>query len=409
MNSKKKTTAKTESGASASKGAAAANSSTPRKKISKKKTTAQAVTSDRDAAIKAGSATAPSAQAAVAEASGGNGLVKLSLIAALLALAIAAYAAYQFTLSGSVIKTQVAGLEERVTFAVQQQQGLQNAFDQQNQKLSANSQQMGDQLAAMQSIVDTLKTRSEQSVDEIKANLGESVARWKLDELHSLLTRVNRAYQLTGDQLQALAGLKLAAASLSTIDNPRLEAVNAALTEDILQIEAARQVDVASLHNRLLSLSRMVPELTLAEDARAQQAAETVAPVDGPEGAEAESGLLAAGKTLISDIGGLVKYKNLDAPLQPSLDDEARFVIYESLNLKIQAAMAALLRRNNDAYQAQLSLAADTLAAWFDSEQGAVNTFSDQLEVMRSYDIGLDVEAITRALDALDRVMVLEN
>lgn len=409
MNSKKKTTKKTGAGETAGKTASAASSSATRRKVSKKKTTARSGTSDRGATIGAELATASATRSTDAESSGGNGLVKLALIASLLALLIAAYAAYQFTLSGSVTKTQVSGLEERLAFAVQQQQSLQSAFDQQNQALSTSSQQMGDQLAAMQATVDTLKTRSEASIDDIKANLGKSVARWKLDELHSLLTRVNRVYQLTGDQAQALAGLRLAEASLASIDNARLEAVNAALSEDILQVEAARQVDIASLHNRLLGMSRMVPDLVLAEDAREQQVTESAPVEDGSAAAEEESGLLAASKTLINDIGGLVKYKNLDAPLQPSLDDEARFVLYESLNLKLQAAMAALLRRDNDAYQAQLALAADSLAAWFDSEQASVSTFADQLEVMRSYDVSLDVNAISQALDALDRVMVIEN
>ena len=52
---------------------------------------------------------------------------------------------------------------------------------------------------------------------------------------------------------------------------------------------------------------------------------------EGMEPAD-DSGILAAGKTLINDIGGLVKYKNLEAPLQPSLDDQARFSYRRQFN-----------------------------------------------------------------------------
>ncbi|MCP3901200.1 MAG: hypothetical protein GY707_15960, partial [Desulfobacteraceae bacterium] len=176
---------------------------------------------------------------------------------------------------------------------------------------------------------------------DIKANLGESVARWKLDEIHSLLTRVNRVYQISGEQAQAIAGLELAQSSLATIDNPRLAEVNTALAEDILRVKADRNVDVPSINDRLVSITSVIPDLVLAEDARAPEA-EALSEQDarGTDDVQ-DDGILAAGKTLFSDIGSLVKHKNLDAPMQPSLDEHGRFVVYESLRLQVHAAMLA--------------------------------------------------------------------
>ena len=153
MSSKKKTTKKTAAAAQAGTETTSTGATAGKKKVSKKKTAAKPGTSapataERDATVKAEVAVSP-APVAGAEPSSGNGLVRLALIASLLALLIAAYAAYQFTLSGSVTAAQVSALEERLVFAVQQQQGLQASFDQQEQGRSSSSRQMGEQLATL--------------------------------------------------------------------------------------------------------------------------------------------------------------------------------------------------------------------------------------------------------------------
>lgn len=393
-----------------------------KKKVSKKKTTAARGVKKTGGGQKPASpqlADKPAVSAAQAEqnaATGGapgSGMLRLALIASLLALAIAAYAAYQFTLSSQVNSARLAGLEDRIEFIVAEQQGQKTAFERLDNTSTTDLKRMDRNMGEIEALVAELKDRADESIDDIKAKLGASVARWKLDEMHSLLTRVNRVYQLSGDQAQAIAGLRLAQSSLASIEDPMLEGVSAALEEDILSVQSERSVDTRTLYNRLMGLSTLIPELVLTEDSRrAEQLAEVA--VEGtegdvPEGAEADSSILAAGKTLFSDIGNLVKHKDLDAPLQPSLDSAARFVVYESLQLNVQAAMAALLRRDDDAYHAQLSLAQETLNLYFDKELENTHTMLDQLDVLQSYDITLNAQAISRALNELNRVMILEN
>ncbi len=333
---------------------------------------------------------------------------KFALAASLLALVLAVYAVYQTTLSTGVTSVQVAGMGDRLNLIASEQQGQKQGLDSHKTASEENINQIDQRLGALQSTVSGLEIAAQESIDDIKANLGESVARWKLDELHSLLTRVNRIYQLTGEQGQAIKGLKLAQSSLATIDNPRLADVNTALAEDILRVKADRSVDIVSINDRLVSMSALIPDLVLAEDARAAEAEPEV--VDETQAEQAQdAGLLAAGKSLMSDIGSLVKHKDLDAPLQPSLDEHARFVVYESLRLQIHAAMVASLRRDNAIYQAQLALTDETLTRFFDAEQAATQAMHDQLQVLQSYDVRLSAQAITLALTALNRVMVVEN
>jgi len=338
-----------------------------------------------------------------------NSSGKFALAASLLALVLSVYAVYETTLNTNTTNVQVAGIDDRLTSLASGQQGLRLGFDSQKTRGEEDISRIEMSLSGVESTVAKLDLASQASIDDIKANLGESVARWKLDEIHSLLTRVNRVYQLSGEQAQAIAGLELAQSSLATIDNPRLAEVNTALAEDILRVKADRSVDVPSINDRLVSITSLIPDLVLAEDARV---AETEAAVEqdaeGSEDAQ-DDGILAAGKTLFSDIGSLVKHKNLDAPMQPSLDEYGRFAIYESLRLQVHAAMVALLRRDNASYQSQLAFAKETLGTYFDAEQVTTRTIADQLQVLQSFDIRLNTQAISRALTALNRVMVMEN
>ena len=300
---------------------------------------------------------------------GTSGLLKTALVASLLALLIAAFAAYQITLDSGVANSQLAAMDERLKFAVLEQQNLQADFNRQRQQDQLELKRVGDALAEAQVLLGELQLAAQASVDDIKANLGDTVARWKLDEVHSLLTRVNRAYQLSGDQRQAIEGLMLVQASLEVINNPRLDAVKKALAEDILRVKADRNIDVPALHDQLAAIRAIVPGLVLAEDARSMRTSDA-SNIDRASNTDnAESGLLAASKAIFSDIGSLIKHKNLAAPLQPSLDSEARFVVFESFKLTIQGAMLALLQRDNPSYHTQLEIAIATLNAYFDIKQ----------------------------------------
>ena len=205
----------------------------------------------------------------------------------------------------------------------------------------------------------------------------------------------------------AIAGMELAQASLVTINNPRLAEVNTALAEDLLRVQADRRVDIVSINDRMLSILSLVPDLVLVEDVH--EVDDDPELNDEPPADSAEDGFLAAGKSLFSDIGSLVKHKNLDAPLQPSLDELARYVVYESLRLQVYAAMVASLRRDDASYQAQLMLASETLTRYFDAGQTGTQIALDQLQVLQSFDVSLNVQAISDALTALNRLMLMEN
>jgi len=393
------------------------------KKVSKKKTVTRRSGTGKKVTARSASTAKTTAPAATekSEASGvrqtqheqpsygANSGTKYALGASLLALVLSVYAVYETTLKTSKNSVHLSGVEDRVNTISTGQQGFILGFESQKTRTEEELNRIDAGLNGVESSVAKLELLAQASIDDIKANLGESVARWKLDEVHSLLTRVNRIYQLTGEQAKAIAGLELAQASLATIDNPRLAAVNSALAEDILRVKADRYIDIAALNDRLVGITKVIPKLVLLADVREEEIeADADAQAGNPEQVE-DAGFLAAGKTLFSDIGNLVKHKNLDAPLQPSLDEHGRFVVYEVLRLQVHAAMVALLRRDNASYQSQLALAAGSLNTYFDSDEATTKVILDQLQVLQSFDISLNVKAISRALNELNRVMVLEN
>ena len=355
-----------------------------------------------------------------AQAKSGRGLAVFALLCSLLALAAGGYAAYQTSINTKVTGSQVTGFDDRLKLLVADQQSLKGNFDGLSQKaeginqdVSTELKKTSDDITSLQTNMSSLQVASDDAIAGVKAGLGQSVARWRLDELHALLSHVNQYYQFTGDKSKAIQGLELAQANLKTISNPHIAPVSSALAEDILGLESAQNVDVQALYNQLGGIASLIPGLKFVEDKQEKVADQEVAPApavvsseDKPAGV---GGLLSVGKALLGDLGNLVQHKNLDAPLKPTLDDSARFIFYESMQLKVQAATVALLRRDNAAYQAQLLQASEALQANFDADEANAKTITTELEAVQKQDISLATGAISKALSALDKVMVLEN
>lgn len=355
-----------------------------------------------------------------AQAKSGRGLAVFALLCSLLALAAGGYAAYQTSINTKVTGSQVTGFDDRLKLLVADQQSLKGNFDGLSQKaeginqdVSTELKKTSDDITSLQTNMSSLQVASDDAIAGVKAGLGQSVARWRLDELHALLSHVNQYYQFTGDKSKAIQGLELAQANLKTISNPHIAPVSSALAEDILGLESAQNVDVQALYNQLGGIASLIPGLKFVEDKQEKVADQEVAPAPAVASSEDKpagvGGLLSVGKALLGDLGNLVQHKNLDAPLKPTLDDSARFIFYESMQLKVQAATVALLRRDNAAYQAQLLQASEALQANFDADEANAKTITTELEAVQKQDISLATGAISKALSALDKVMVLEN
>lgn len=343
----------------------------------------------------------------------GNGLAWVAILSSLLALGMGGYAAYQSTLSQALNSARVNALDERLGFVSTEQKGLLSGVSALEQKSASGDDTHLVMIRALEQSRNTLQTTvagielaSKASTEDIKANLGKNVARWKLDEVHSLLSRVNQFYQLTGDKVRAEAGLGLANATLATIDNPHLAPVKAALAEDLLRIQSDVNVDISAINSRLLALSALIPDMNLIDESiKVADAVE----VSQESSDQTDSGLIDAGKSLLGDLGSLVKYKKLDAPLRPSLDGGERFVLYELLQLKVQTAMVALMRHNNVVFQSQLKLAEEEINAFFDLEQAQTKTVLNELKSLAAQDVSLSIEPVSGALSSLSEVMILEK
>lgn len=343
----------------------------------------------------------------------GNGLAWVAILGSVLALGLSGYAAYQSTLSQALSSAKLSALDERLTFVSAEQKSLTSGVSALDQKSVSGDDAQVAMIRALEQVQNTLQSTiagielaSKASTEDIKASLGKNVARWKLDEVHSLLSRVNQFYQLTGDKVRAEAGLMLANATLATIDNPHLGPVKAALAEDLLRIQSDVNVDTAAINSRLLALSALVPDMNLiGESIKVADSVES-----SPEPSDqAESSLIDAGKSLLGDLGSLVKYKNLDAPLRPSLDGGERFVLYELLQLKLQTAMVALIRHNNVVFQSQLKFAEDEINTYFDLEQAQTQTVLNELKSLSTQNVSLNIKPVSGALSSLSEVMILEN
>ncbi len=391
--------------------------------------------------------TRPLAAASAATGSAGspakssaNGLTWLALLLGLLGLGAGGYAAWNTSINSQSAKSNASGLDERITLVNTDQVTLKKSFSEvesrvgeavdtvkktagtietrlqaAEQKIDTSLVDFDQKLINNQSEIETVTAAANSAVENLTGDFVNQVNRWKLEEARSLLAMVNQQFVWSRDPAVAGRGLVLTDDYLAKLEGVELSDVRSALATEITGLQAAEVVDINSLYQKLESLAAQVESLPLAQDRMLRETAEKAAvelearrtaSATEPEPAERKvDWLFSAGKSLMTDIGSMVKVENIDETPTPTMGSEQKFVVVENLRLKVQSAEMALIRSQVSLYQSSLAAAQAWVERYFDGEAAEVKAWSEELANLSSAKLSAELPDISGSLNALDQVI----
>ena len=224
-----------------------------------------------------------------------------------------------------------------------------------------------------------------------------------LDELESSVRLAQQQAQLTGSLAPLLTALKLAQAKLSKLSQPRLSALERALTKDIERIKSFAMADTPSVLLCLDELVRMVDELPLANEMGVRRNPTAVrsgaTALDTTPRTSSELGAISKAGNWVHDVSqsltsellaplwsglqSLVRISRIDEPQAVLLSPEQAYFVRENLKLHLLNAKLELLARQPKALSDDVSLVQKELNQYFDTHAKSTQSAMAQLVALQ--------------------------
>ena len=276
----------------------------------------------------------------------------------------------------------------------------QTAIGEQEQALKAQHEQiLAAKLASKRSGEELYR-----SLSEIQTRLGGKEAQWRVAEAEYLLRVANHRLALMADAGTAGLALKAADERLGATGDPGWAPVRELIAREITQINALPRVDQAGISAELGALAEQVSQLPLQNEGISLMAEKRAADAQASVPAADEGfDLRKVADDLWQGFTSMMEVRHHDKPVTAMLPPEQRYFLVENLKLKLEAAKAALMGRNQTLYADNLTAAAQWVGSYFKAEDPAVNGFRQQLEALALREVAPalpDISASLRALQA---------
>jgi uncharacterized protein HemX len=244
-----------------------------------------------------------------------------------------------------------------------------------------------DRLDSMDAALTDLRRRSEQGRDA-----------WIKAEAASLLLAANDQVQLNADPGLALKALEAADERLKLLSDPRLIPVRQQIAREVTALRAVPQVDVTGMAATLTSLSESAPELPLKRVAQERY-------VPGQQTSNEDLAHMSLWSRFKAGVERLLKdiftVHHRQTSIEPLLEPQQEYFLRQNLQLHLAAARAALLERDNAAFQGSVRLAERWLETYFNMQANNVKAAVGALSKMQEQQINPPLPDISASLDLL--------
>jgi uroporphyrin-III C-methyltransferase len=215
-----------------------------------------------------------------------------------------------------------------------------------------------------------------------------------LAEIEFLLLLAGRELVLADNPRVALAALREADQRVAGLDEPGLDAVRAAINDDIAAVEAVADVDFEGLAMRLASLARRIDGLPL-------RASLVPGPQPEQPGDAPPSGWQRLLERVKSAASALFRIRRSDAPAAPLLAPDEAFFLYRNVELDLKSARLAVLARDPANYGASLESARTALENYFETGDPAVKSLLAAIEELEQRQVAPEWPPIKKSLELL--------
>ena len=223
---------------------------------------------------------------------------------------------------------------------------------------------------------------------------------WLFSEADFLLNNALRKLVLDNDVDTAVSLLKLADETLAKVNNSQSAAIRSAINQDLKQLLSVVGVDKNAVMQKLSQLANTVDELPVldvnfGDDQNATKLSDSLS--DWAENAEKSATSFLNHFIRISPKHGADR-KELLAPNQD-------IYLRENIRLRLQLAIMAVPRQQNELYKQSLEAVASWIRSYFDTNAEVTQSFLKSVDELSELSIYVDVPSQLQSLSMLDKYL----
>ncbi|WP_308085006.1 uroporphyrinogen-III C-methyltransferase [Neisseria polysaccharea] len=314
----------------------------------------------------------------IVKQSGSNALATCALVLAALGLGASGFL---FVQGQNVLKNQELAFNQKIDKAALGE--------------SENAALLKDGInrqAAMQSELDRLgdnvKTNAEQISTAQKAyrELTKGRADWLADEAEAMLDMAAQQLVLTGNIQAAVGVLEHIDSRLSRFDQAELLPIKQAVGSDLAELKNRPYADISGTALRLDRLEAAVSGLPLILEGVLKPG------VQAKNEAPASSWWQDAWGKSLEALKGLVEIRRLNNNDAMLISPEQAYFVRENLRLRLLGARTALMQRNSEIYQGDLSSAEAAVRQYFDAKSPATQSWLKELAELKALDVRVSAD-----------------
>ena len=223
---------------------------------------------------------------------------------------------------------------------------------------------------------------------------------WLFSEADFLLNNALRKLVLDNDVDTAVSLLTLADETLAKVSNSQSAAIRSAINQDLKQLLSVTGIDQNAVMQKLSQLANTVDELPVldvnfGDDQNATKLSDSLS--DWAENAEKSATSFLNHFIRISPKHGADR-KELLAPNQD-------IYLRENIRLRLQLAIMAVPRQQNELYKQPLEAVASWIRSYFDTNAEVTQSFLKSVDELSEVSIYVDVPSQLQSLSMLDKYL----
>ncbi len=257
--------------------------------------------------------------------------------------------------------------------------------------------QLEKELSIKEQAIDALQTQINRLNSETKA---EQPNDWLLSEADFLLNNALRKLVLDNDVDTTVSLLKVADETLEKVSDPHVMTVRAAINNDLKQLLSLNNVDQNTIMQRLSQLANSVDELTVLnvnfDDPNGNDDQLSDSWADWKENAE---------KSATSFLNHFIRITPRNTEAKALLAPNQDIYLRENIRLRLQLAIMAVPRQQNDLYKQSLETVASWVRSYFDTNTEVAQNFLKEIDELAEQSIYVDAPNQLSSLNVLDKLL----
>ncbi len=336
---------------------------------------------------------------------------------------------------------RTAAIEQRMSQVAQHDSGIGERFDQLDSRfkqLDQRTSDLADQLkqlavrtvtpaqpaedlaprisAAVQEAVQSLEkglndkiagqtAAFQQGIKKLRTELSTALASrrrsWAPAEAAYLIGIANDSLQLRRDASTAVAALSAADQRLQRLGDPAFAKTRRLLADEMTALLAVPKVDIGGAAMALSTAEEHLADLPLVKPASPAESGKQTA----ESSTRAETGWRGYLQGIWQVLKELVTVRRRDVNDQPLMAPAQQRYLTQNIQLKLETARLALLRRDDRTFHASLAQTQAWIRKYYQSGEAAVSDLLRSLETLDKLQLRPELPSVSESLNAIREVM----